>query len=421
MHIKNFDPYDFSKKDIEGVGIYHKNIPWAPCIHIRMLFSAGAFNDPKNKAGVAHFLEHMIFDGSEQLPHKKDIEEFGKNYTMGTLNAYTSPFSTNYIAKCLPENFEKVLNGMSDMIFKPILRVEDVEHERSVITQEAWGRYKNEKFLKYTKNYLNNVYNGHSFSRIGRALGWPETIQNISQKDVKEFHSKTYCRENLTVVLVGAVEKKHIEIIKRVIEKIPKGLKVKIIKNTTHKPINNRLEITGEEIGDPTEQVSLSIERLGNSLTDKEKATAQHANQLLRDLLHERLRIEHSLCYGVRTSIDNQIDYYSFGIEVRTSVDKKDVAEKEIWKIISEIKDGKHESRFNTIHKIRIDWFKSEERFSDDIAEYACNVIRKKGKVVTLKSFLNDEKNVTYKDVINLIKKVFDTKYIYTEIILPSK
>ena len=47
-----FDPYDFKKKEIEGVPIFYKNLPWAPCINIYIVFNTGSFNDPVGKEGI---------------------------------------------------------------------------------------------------------------------------------------------------------------------------------------------------------------------------------------------------------------------------------------------------------------------------------------------------------------------------------
>lgn len=148
MPNKTFDPYDFSKKIIEGVPVYYKNFPNSPCIHINVCFNVGVLNDRPESVGISHFLEHLIFDGSPKLPTKKIIEEWKKVNTLNSWNAWTYFTNTNYHLKCLPEKLDIVLDGMADMIFNPLLKSEDVEHERNVITQEAWGRLK-------TKNYWN--------------------------------------------------------------------------------------------------------------------------------------------------------------------------------------------------------------------------------------------------------------------------
>ncbi|MCX6701700.1 MAG: insulinase family protein, partial [Candidatus Zambryskibacteria bacterium] len=230
MHIKNFDPYDFSKKEIDGVIVYYKNLPWAPCINVYIAFNTGAFSDPVDKEGLSHFLEHMIFNGSPKIKDKKAKNKWSKKYALNSWNAWTSFDQTVYYLKCLPENYKSVLIGMKDMIFHPYLRTKDVEHERGVITQEAWRRFKNEKYLSYTKEISNNLYHGHNYSRVSTPLGWPETIAKISQKDIKQWYDEKYAIGNFYIVLTGAVEDKSIELLKIFMKDIPKKSFDKYIK-----------------------------------------------------------------------------------------------------------------------------------------------------------------------------------------------
>src|SRR5579872_3606922 len=260
MHIKDFDPYDFEKKEIHGVPVYWKNLPWAPCVHIRIVFNVGAFNDEVGKEGTAHFLEHMMFQGCPSMPNEKAIKEFRKKYSLGTLNANTWYNRTIYTARSLPENFKKVLDGVKDMIFRSYLQKEDVEHERKVITQEAWRYYKNEKFLHYIKERSKNLYHGHEWERNPRTLGWPETITKINQKDLADFHAKGYSKENMFIVLTGNLEEKDLDLMKVFLNDVPSNKKIKLSEGATEKPLNNKTTKTAEEIGDVREQLEFSIE-----------------------------------------------------------------------------------------------------------------------------------------------------------------
>src|ERR1035437_1176170 len=128
MPTQNFDPFDFKKKKIAGVNVYYKNLPWAPCIHIYFTLSAGAFSDPIGKEGVAHFLEHLLGNGSPMAKDKKAVKEFNRIYMLNSRNAYTSHYQTVCHGRCLPEHFDKVFNFLYDNTFNPFIRVEDVEH-----------------------------------------------------------------------------------------------------------------------------------------------------------------------------------------------------------------------------------------------------------------------------------------------------
>lgn len=109
MQNKEFDPYDFSKKEIGGVSVYYKNTPWSPCINIRIAFKNGAFNDPVGKEGLSHFLEHMIFNGSPKLQDKKSIQKWSKVNALNSWHAWTNFINTTYWLRCMPEKLEDVL------------------------------------------------------------------------------------------------------------------------------------------------------------------------------------------------------------------------------------------------------------------------------------------------------------------------
>ncbi len=421
MHIQNFDPYDFSKKEIEGVPVYYKNLSWAPCIYIHIAFPVGAFQDPVGKEGIAHFLEHMVGNGSESLPNKKAMWEFSRLYMLGSKNAYTGHNITAYIGKCLPEHFEHVIRTMHEYTFFPLLRSEDMEHEHRVISQEAWGRYKNELFLKYIKETTGALYQGHEKARIASPLGWPETVSAITHEDVVQFHKTHYTKQNAVIMLVGAIEERHLECLSDILKNTPEGTRSEKHDGVLGKPLTNRIEKTSEEIGDPREQLEFSMARAMSGLSEKEGEVGNRLGDLLYDALFERLRTEHSLCYGVSVRFSRGKGYHECHISVDTSTDKLELVEKEIWNVIQEIQDGKWQERFQVLHKVALDRIRSHERLSGDIIENGASELLHHGKIQTLEEKITDMGTVTHEDVIALTKKVFDPEYVFTEVIFPSK
>jgi predicted Zn-dependent peptidase len=422
MHIKNFDPYEFSLENVDEIPVYYKNLPWAPCIHTYIVFNTGAFDDPVGKEGLSHFLEHMIFDGSPSLPDKKTIKEWSKINALNSWNAWTGFYETGYHLECLPEKYETTLEGMKDMIFNSFLKPEDVESERKVITQEAWGRFQNQKFLDYIKTCLDNIYHGHIRERFNTALGWPETISKIQQEDIDKWHKEKYVRGNFYIVLVGAVDESHIKALKNYFADIPIRKFEPKKKGLISKPKNNRFVKTADEIGEVKEQVEISIIRSMEFIPQERRWTVSALRRLLSDILHERLRIENSLCYSVNlyTLLNN--DHSEIIMNVKTEEKNIEVVEKEFWKAIQEISDKKHIDRFDTIKNLGIQQVKSQERMSENIIDHAIRRIGiNEGKIETLKNDLINMEKVTYDDVVNFTKKIFDPEYIFTEIILPSK
>lgn len=421
MHIENFDPYDFSKKEIDSVPIYYKNIPLAPCIHIRVVFNTGAFDDPVGKEGLSHFFEHLIFDGSPTLPDKKAIREWEKLHTLNTWNAWTSFYITNYWLKCLPEEYDTALAGMKDMIFHSYLRPEDVEHERKVITQEAWNKFQNKKFLEYCREYIKNIFYGHDHARFATSLGWPETIDKISHNDIVSWYKNHYGIGNFFIVLAGAVEEKHIENISLFLKDLPKATENTISGGMLGKPKEKRFIKIADEIGEVKEQVEITIMRINKVLEESRSEIASMSKHLIYDLLHEKLRIDRSLCYNVDVTLWLEKTYSQITMNVKTDEKNIEIVEKEFWNVIEEIQDRKYMSRFETIKKLDIQQVRAQERLSGDIANNVVRDVPRYGRPVTLTEELTEMGNVTYDDVVKFIKETFDPEYVFTEIILPSK
>ncbi len=421
MNIKNFDPYDFSKKEINGVPVYYKNLPSAPCINVRIVFNTGAFHDPAGKEGITHFLEHMLLKGCPSIPSKKAVREWAKINTLNTLNAATSFHNIWFTLKCLPENYENVLVGLKDMIFNSYLKADVFEDERKVITQEAWGRFFNEKYLKYIKEFSQNLFHGHEHARFGSPLGWPETIAQISREDAISWHKNNFGIGNMFIILTGAVEEKHIESLSGFLKDLPKVDKISKIEALIGKPKQKRFVKTADEIGEIKEQVEMSIIRVGEKRPYLENEIANVYSKLVYDLLHERLRTEHSLCYGVNVSIWREKTYSQVFMNVKTEEKNIELVEKEFKNIIDEIIDKKHINRFDLIKKMYIEQLRSLEVLSDVMAGEALRDISKYGKISTQAEVIDEAEKVSYDDIIKFSKWAFDPECVYTEIILPSK
>lgn len=416
-----FDPYDFSKTEINSVPIYYKNLPWAPCIHIYFSFDIGAFTDPVGKEGLSHFLEHMIFDGSPSLPDRKAVHEWRKTETLGSWNAYTSHYNTAYHLKCLPEKLESVLTLMKEQVFSPFLRDEDAEHERKVITQEAWGYYQNEKLLTYIKEFSGQVFPGHSLARVSSALGWPDTVARISPEDIRAWHTKNYHAGNLTVIVTGNIDSSSIEVFKTILADIPRAPKKPLLKENIPTPLLTEITKIADEIGLVKEQVEISISAFKDIPEFKREHERLFAT-LLQDILHERLRDEKALCYGVHVSTRRGTDYVNFGVDIKTSEEHIDVVKETVETETSLIlHTNTYKDRFEQLKKTNLEQLRAHEHDSGDIAETATRELVKTQEIKTLNEALENREIMTFEDIQRAGAYLFDKKYIVTEVVLPSR
>lgn len=424
-----FDPYLFEQKTIDGVTVLYKKIDTAPCIHIRFVFDFGAFSDEIGKEGVAHFLEHMLFKGSDLYPTKKDVREFSKKYMLNTLNASTGYFSMWLNGKTLPENYEKVIEGVFDMILTPKLTQKDFDEEKPVIMEEAWGRYKNDKYLNYVKELMNNNDTIPDRKRISSPLGWPETIEKFTRQDILDSYNKNIIKENFSVTVVGNIDDSHIDILEKYIKRLRSGHKNKevyipesLLPDTVKLFRNKRVDIGLEDKNQVYLEYCINFPRIINDIEadNKNSAIAQIFRGLLQEVLHERFRMDNSWCYSISASLSMQKDISYLYIYSDINKDKEMEGLKIANEILEDFKTDKYKDRFEGSKKMQIDQTISAERLSLDIADAALWDYSKHRKVYSLREMLPYAEGVTFEDIKRFAEENFVEERIFVEVLLPS-
>jgi predicted Zn-dependent peptidase len=164
---------------------------------IGFFVKTGARDEHPDVMGVSHFLEHMMFKGTQKRS-ALDI-----NYELGALgaqaNAFTSEENTVFYAGVLPENFTKTLELFSDML-RPALKEEDFDMEKKVILEEIALYQDKPHYFLYEKaiaDYFSGTQCGHS------VLGSNETISNMSAKQMRDYFELRYGAANTCVVASG--------------------------------------------------------------------------------------------------------------------------------------------------------------------------------------------------------------------------
>jgi zinc protease len=177
-----------------------------PLAAVNIWYKAGSANDKKELTGMAHLFEHMMFQGSLNVPkemHFKYIQEAG-----GTLNGSTNFDRTNYYEK-LPANFlELALWLESDRMgfLIPTLTQEKLNNQIEVVKNERLERYDNQPYGLAWEIILKNLYpEGHPYR--SPVIGYLENISSITLDDVKEFFQKYYAPSNASLVIAGNIKK----------------------------------------------------------------------------------------------------------------------------------------------------------------------------------------------------------------------
>jgi len=441
-----FEPYDFETVHIEGVPVHFKHIPTASCMHMRLAFKYGAIHDAPGKEGTAHFLEHMIFDGSSMFKDEHETQEFGKNIMLDSLNAYTGLFELVLTGKCLPVHLETTLAGLWSMILSPKLTRESWAHEQKVILQEAWGRFLNEKRIEYIKKErANNMRSLPDRMRIASSLGWPETISAITHEDITLAHKTFFIKENIELYILGNFETipggtdRLIEMLQAYIQAMPSGTPAKspFTPSEIVGPVKSVFDHTYSEIGlSERQQASINIEstRPRSPLTlSKPTVSTQGpeanlhahlsaltlASDLIGDLVFRKLRLENSWCYGAGAHSAINPDSLGFSVVSQIDFNHIDDALGIIQKIIDDIKNGHYRQDFEHTKRLAIDNTIARERSSHSILDAAVESMTINGRIIPLREYLLQIADVQFEDVQKLVADYFAPEYTFTEIVRP--
>ena len=164
---------------------------------------AGSYQDPDDRLGLAHFLEHMLFLGNEKYPEVDGYFEFIRA-NGGSANAYTADVRTNYYFDINSDRLEPALDQLAQFFVSPSLDLAYVDRERNAVDSEYRLHAKEDGWRLFTAQNA-TANKDHPKSRF--TIGSLDTLDNTDGeslwKDLKAFHEKYYVASNIGVVVYG--------------------------------------------------------------------------------------------------------------------------------------------------------------------------------------------------------------------------
>lgn len=232
----NYQKYSLSN-GLEVILYQDKSLP---TVSINIWYKVGSANEKPGKTGFAHLFEHMMFQGSQNIPkegHFKYIQEAG-----GTLNGSTSIDRTNYY-ESVPANYlELILWLESDRMgfLLPALTQEKLDNQKDVVINERRQRYENQPYGLSWEILFSSLYsNGHPYS--WPTIGWMDDISKFELDDVRNFFKTYYAPNNASIVLGGNFEIENAkELIEQYFGEIPGSDSVPQVTATTQKLSKNK-------------------------------------------------------------------------------------------------------------------------------------------------------------------------------------
>ena len=312
-----------------GIRVVTEEIPSIESVSVGIWINAGSRNEKKIENGIAHFLEHMAFKGTEKrsaLQIAEEIESVG-----GFINAYTSREITCYYAKVLKNHLPLAVDILSDIISNSIFNEQEIEIEKGVIIQEI-GQMKDTP-----DDVIFELLQKEAFAdtELGRSiLGSTENINSFQRENFINFIDNNYFAEK--IVLCAAGNLKHKDLCKLAsslqdIKELKKPLsKNKVLFKGGEKRVIKDLEQAHFAVG--FEAPNLKSPKL---FAGKVFSVIMGGGMSSR--LFQEIREKRGLCYSIGTSFDCYSDNGIFLSYAGTSGDKV----KELSEVIaSEFKDS---------------------------------------------------------------------------------
>ena len=172
----------------------------APVVVSDLYYPVGSFDEPAGKTGLAHFVEHMPFKGTERFP-KGQIDRLAF-VAAGHSNAETGEDATHYLFAFPSDRWELALAVEADRMRGATFDPSEVEAERHVIVEER-ARDQDSPAGRLDQTHLALAYLHHPYRNP--ILGWPDDLERITVEDLRSLYERHYRPDGAVLVVVGDV------------------------------------------------------------------------------------------------------------------------------------------------------------------------------------------------------------------------
>jgi len=197
-----------------GLRVVTERLPELRSVAVGFWVGTGSRDEPERLAGASHFLEHLLFKGTERrraVEIAEEVESVG-----GDMNASTGQETTQFYVRVPDRYLPLALEILSDIVWTPALRVDDVESERHVILEEISMRDDTPDDLVHDL-FASALFPDHPLGR--EIAGTHETIGEMPRDDIAGYHAAHYHPENAVVAVAGNVT--HDDVVALIDQRLP--------------------------------------------------------------------------------------------------------------------------------------------------------------------------------------------------------
>jgi predicted Zn-dependent peptidase len=183
-----------------GIRLVHHPVP-GNVAHCGIFIGAGTRDEKAREHGIAHFIEHTIFKGTEK---RNVFHVLNRLENVGAdLNAYTTKEETVIYASFLKEDYNRTLELFQDILFHSVFPQKEIEKEKQVVTDEIKSYFDNPA-EQVTDDFEDQVFSGHALGK--NILGTEKSVKSFTQEDIFGFIRRNYRPERIVIASVGNID-----------------------------------------------------------------------------------------------------------------------------------------------------------------------------------------------------------------------
>ena len=294
-----------------GERVVSERLSGVRSVSLGIWIGAGSRDEPDTRAGVSHFIEHMLFKGSSRYSAQGIAEIFDE--LGGELNAATSRETTVVYARIPDDRLDRALDVMTDMVYRPTFS--DIDSEREVVLEEI-------AMVEDTPNDLVHDIAAEAVfgsDPLGRpVIGYAPVISSVSRRALGSYHRRAYRPEKIVVAAAGNV--RHEELVALIADRTGD------VSSANGLPERRPARASGEPLvrfqRKDTEQYHVCLSAPGISRLDDRRFAASLMDAIIggsaSSRLFQEIREKRGMAYSVYTYSSQYADTGQIGLYVGT-------------------------------------------------------------------------------------------------------
>jgi predicted Zn-dependent peptidase len=316
-----------------GLRVITESMPSLRSVALGCWIDTGTRDENGNEAGVSHFLEHLLFKGSDRLSAREVSETF--DAIGAESNAFTSKEATCYWARLLDQELGTGLDILAEIIQRPAFRPHEIDAERQVVIEEINMSEDDPDDVAH-ENFTMSVFAGHSLE--APVLGTRESIRAMTRDDIDGYWKRRYGTGSMVVAAAGSVE--HDSVVEMIAQRFEDWSGDEVTHDHSPAVYRPGVRVTRRD----TEQAHVVIGGPGLDRSDERRWAFEILNHIMGSGMSSRLfreiREERGLAYAVYGFRLAYADNGAWGVYVGTTPSQTDTCLRiigdELAKVVAE-------------------------------------------------------------------------------------